>query len=230
MKKIVLILSMLFPSSMALANEIYIDQSGNNLDLTVTQSGTGNVIGTSAETVILEGDDMTFDITQTGDDNIIHAVIKGNTYTGLWSFTGNSNTVDLTCDETSGVNCETVTMNITVNGDSNTFQVYLGETADTSDLIAEWVVDGDSNAFVTNINGASVHVDITVDNSVSMAGGNTFNIDITGDGDATGHELVLDVTGGGSTYDIDQSGNLDDNIINITQVGDNAIVTISQSN
>ena len=112
------------------ANDIYIAQVGDNLDLDIVQDGSNNVIGTSQTDVTLDGDDMTFSITQQGDSNSIAAVIKGNTYTGTWSFIGNSNTVAMTCDQTSGVNCETVTTNITTNGDSNAFTIYAGETAD----------------------------------------------------------------------------------------------------
>jgi len=79
------------------ANDIYIDQVGDSLDLDIVQDGTGNVIGTSTTDVTLEGANMTFSITQTGNSNTIAAVIKGTTYTGTWAFTGDSNTVDLLC-------------------------------------------------------------------------------------------------------------------------------------
>jgi hypothetical protein len=40
----------------ALANDIYIQQSGDNLDLDITQDGQNNVVGTSSTAVSLTGD------------------------------------------------------------------------------------------------------------------------------------------------------------------------------
>ena len=111
------ILSLVLASA-AYANEIYITQIGDTLDLDITQDGTDNEFGDSTTDVTLDGDDMTFSITQTGNSNVIDAVIKGNTYTGTWTFTGNNNTVDLKCDDTSGTNCENVTLNIATVGDT----------------------------------------------------------------------------------------------------------------
>ena len=85
---------------------------------------------------------MTFAITQTGNTNTIDAKIKGNDYTGTWQFTGNSN-ADLTCDNTAGVNCETVTLNITTTGSTNIFDVFIGESNDAQNLVANFTVTGD---------------------------------------------------------------------------------------
>ena len=54
----VLFVSMLFFLSPAYANDIYIQQSGDNLDLDITQDGQNNVVGTSGTDVTLAGDDM----------------------------------------------------------------------------------------------------------------------------------------------------------------------------
>ena len=67
----------------ALANDIYIEQVGDTLDLDITQDGQDNVIGSSVQAVLLgqtgtAADTMTFDITQTGDYNTISAQIQGN--------------------------------------------------------------------------------------------------------------------------------------------------------
>ena len=106
-----LILSTVLASTLS-ANEIYITQIGDTLDLDITQDGSGNEFGDSTTDITLDGDDMTFSITQTGDSNVIDAVIKGNSYTGTWTFTGDSNTVDLECDSSGGVNCENVTLSL----------------------------------------------------------------------------------------------------------------------
>ena len=93
--KLFAILGVVLFTTMAFANDIYITQSGDSLDLDITQDGQDNVIGTSTTGVSLTGDDMTFAITQTGSYNTIAATIKGATYTGTWSITGDSNDIAL---------------------------------------------------------------------------------------------------------------------------------------
>ena len=139
------ILVSLFMSSSGLANDIYINQIGDNLDLDITQDGQNNQVGDSTTDVTLNGDDMTFAITQTGNNNDIAAVIKGATYTGTWSFTGDTNTVDLLCSSAAAGNCETVTLNITTTGDDNTFDFDIGETSDADSATVSFTVTGDNN-------------------------------------------------------------------------------------
>lgn len=226
---------MLMSGSSVLANEIYIDQIGDNLDLDITQDGQDNKVGTSTTDASLTGDDMTFAITQTGNFNEITATIKGTDYTGTWSFTGNNNTVDLLCSSTATGDCDTVTLNITTTGDDNTFDFDIGETADADSATVSFTVTGDDNIINTDIDGTSAALTVVMNNSSSLAttsansdAGNALNIDIDGDGDSDGHTVTLDITGGGSTYDINQSG-VNDNTVNATFNGDSQDVDITQS-
>ena len=229
--------------SLAHANEIYIEQIGDNLDLDITQDGQNNEFGDSTTDALLDGDDMTFAITQTGNTNTIDAKIKGNDYTGTWQFTGNSNNVDLTCDNTAGVNCETVTLNITTTGSTNIFDVFIGESADAQNLIANFTVTGDGNVLQTEVDGEDAVVTVVLNNSSSnssttlndqnsgnstQAGGNLVDIDISGDGDINGHKVILDVTGGGNKINVTQSG-IYDNTVNLDMTGDDGTVDITQS-
>ena len=245
MKKIiksVLICVSLLIAVPSYANDIYIAQIGDNLDLDIVQDGSNNVIGTSQTDVTLDGDDMTFSITQQGDSNTIAAVIKGNTYTGTWSFIGDSNSVTMTCDQTSGVNCENVTLNITTTGDSNEFVLQIGETADADAAQVDFTIDGDGNVLITDVDGTSAVVNVTIDNSATLStatssdstttytsgqGGVLVEIDQDGDG-TTGHSVTLDITGGGSNYYIKQSG-VNDNTVDATFSGDGHDVDITQS-
>lgn len=232
----------IFISSSVLGNEIYIQQVGDNLDLDITQDGQNNQFGDGTTGASLEGDDITFAITQTGNNNDIAAVINGNTYTGTWAFTGNTNTVDLVCDS-NGVNCENVKLDITTNGDTNTFDFDIGTSADAEDADISFVIDGDGNVLTAKVDGQSAKIDITADNSASNAsgtlnnqgtgfttgqGGNMIDIDVDGDGDADGHTIILDITGGGNLFTITQSGTYD-NKIDGTFQGDGLEVTITQS-
>jgi hypothetical protein len=177
---------------------------------------------------------MIFSITQTGNNNDIAAVINGNTYTGTWSFTGDYNTVDLMCDS-GGVNCENITLNITTTGDTNDFTFAIGGTSDSDGSTIAFTVTGDNNIIDTTVDGKSVALAVTINNSSSLATtsangdeGVAVTIDSSGDGNANGHSVTLSVTGGGSTYDINQSG-INDNTVNATFSGDNHDVDITQS-
>ena len=235
MLRILTILLMLMSGSSVLANEIYIDQIGDNLDLDITQDGQDNKVGTSTTDMGLTGDDMTFAITQTGNFNEIVATIKGTDYTGAWVFTGNTNTVDLACSATATGDCDTVTLNITTTGSDNTFDFDIGENNDADSATVTFTVTGDDSVINTDIDGTSAVLTVVMNNATSLATtstnsdqGNALNIDIDGNGDSAGHTVILDITGGGSTYDIDQSG-VNDATVNATFDGDSQDVDITQS-
>ena len=235
MKNFILTSMFILLSVPALANEIYITQVGDGLDLDITQDGSGNDFGDSTTDVLLNGDDMTFAITQTGNNNDIAAVIKGATYTGTWTFTGNTNTVDLKCSSASAGNCETVTLNITTTGDDNTYDFDIGESADADATSISFTVTGDDNIVNAAVDGESAAITVVSNNSTSLStnstagdAGNEFTFDIDGDGNTNGHTVNLTVSGGGSFYDITQGG-INDNTVDATFTGDDQDVTISQT-
>ena len=229
--------------STATANEIYIQQIGDGLDLDIVQDGTDNQLGNSTQSAVLEGVDMTFSITQTGDQNTIAATIKGATYTGLWSIVGDSNDIDLLCSSTAAGNCDTVTLNVDIDGDFTTLDFGIGETADATGSSIDFTIDGDGNVVEMTVDGQSADIDVVVDNTASASAtpgtngtltaatastGNVIDIDVTGDGDVIGHTIDLTITGGGSYYNITQSG-INDNMLTATFTGDNQAVDIIQS-
>ena len=235
-KKLIYVVSSIFiMTTNAWANDIYITQSGDNLDLDIVQDGQDNQFGSSTTGVTLDGDSMTFSVTQQGNFNTIAAVIKGNNYTGAWTFTGDTNTVDLLCDSTTGLNCEDATLNITTTGDDNNFKFYVGEVADADTLIANFTITGDNSDFQNDIDGKNATITLSSDNSSSLSAasvngdeGNFVDIDVTGDGDVNGNLINLTIVGGGSTYDISQSA-IYDNTVSATFTGDGHDVDITQS-
>ena len=233
MRQILLLVMLIMFGSTVYANEIYIDQIGDTLDLDITQDGQNNQFGDSTTDVSLTGDDMTFAITQTGNNNDIAAVINGNTYTGTWAFTGDYNTVDLTCDS-AGTNCENITLNITTTGDTNDYTFAIGGTSDADGSTINFTVTGDNSILNTTVDGKSVALTVSIDNSASLATtsansdeGVAVTIDSSGNGDVNGHTVNLDITGGGSTYDVTQSG-IYDNTVDATFNGDSHDVDIIQ--
>ena len=209
----------------AFANDIYIQQSGDNLDLDITQDGQNNVAGNSTTAMSLTGNNMTFSISQVGDGNVIEATINGATYTGNINLTGGLNTVDLDC--TSG-NCDTVSMSIDVTGDSADVTVNLGSTADASDYTGTIdITSAASETFTLTVNAAAADADIDITNSLGTVG-NTSSYTQTGDGDTNGHSLTHNHTGDGAVINMSQSG-IYDNKINVTTSGDNATIDITQT-
>tara|TARA_B100001057_G_scaffold482520_1_gene558003 strand:- start:6276 stop:7010 length:735 start_codon:yes stop_codon:yes gene_type:complete len=243
MRGILMIFAFLAMSGTAFANDIYIEQIGDTLDLDIVQDGSNNEFGDGTTDALLNGDDMTFSITQTGNLNTIDALIKGNNYTGTWVFTGNSNTVDMKCASTGGANCETVTVNIATTGNSNQYKVYIGENADADNLTANFTVTGDGNVIDVNNDATASDITVTLNNSSSTAsgtinnsgsglttgqGGNYVDIDQSGAGDSAGHSITLGVVGGGNNIKVLQSG-VGDNKVDMTMQGDSGDVNISQT-
>ena len=231
----------------AMANDIYITQVGDTLDLDITQDGSNNQFGDSTTGVTLKGDSMVFSITQTGDNNDIAALINGDTYSGTWSFTGDTNVVDFKCDSlgTAGAgNCETVDVDITTVGDDNTFKIYIGESADAGGADVTFTVTGDDNVVDADIDGVDSVVKVVVNNSSSTHSGGTtsstdaslsasdagniFDFNVDGDGDANGHKIDLTVTGGGNVFTITQSG-VADNVVDATFTTNGSKIDITQS-
>ena len=209
----------------AIANDIYIQQSGDNLDLDITQDGQNNQAGNSTTAMSLTGDSMTFSISQVGDSNVIEALINGTTYTGNINLTGGLNTVDLDCAAT---NCDTVSMSIDVTGDSADVTVDLGSTADASDYVGTIdITSAASETFSLTVNAAAADADIDITNASGLTG-NTSTYTQTGDGDSAGHSLVHSHTGDGAVINMSQSG-IYDNKIDVTTSGDNAAIDITQS-
>jgi hypothetical protein len=210
------------------ANDIYIQQSGNTLDLDITQDGQNNVAGTSSAGIVLQGNTMTFNIDQVGNSNVVSATIKGVTYTGNIDLTGDSNDVALLCSSASTGNCDTVSMSIDVTGSSADINVNIGEGADAENFTGTIDVTSAADETITlTANGKSAIADIDVTNSLGSAG-NTATYTQTGDGDVNGHTLTHSHTGDGAVSVISQSG-VYDNIISLTTSGDNAEINITQS-
>ena len=212
-------------ASSVMANDIYIQQSGDNLDLDITQDGQNNQAGNSTTAMSLTGDTMTFSISQVGDSNVIEALINGTTYTGNINLTGGLNTVDLDCAAT---NCDTVSMSIDVTGDSADITVDLGSTADASDYVGTIdITSAAAETFTLTVNAAAADADIDITNSSGLTG-NTSSYTQTGDGDSAGHSLTHNHTGDGGVINMSQSG-IYDNTIDVTTSGDNAAIDITQT-
>lgn len=223
----------------AMANDIYITQSGAGLDLELTQDGQNNVFGTSAARVVLTGTGAVWTMSQIGDNNVISATIKGSTYTGTWAITGTANDILFTCDAAGSSKCETVDVDIAINGDYANIDIKVGANAAATNTNLTLDIDGNYITFDADIDSVSSSqtaspVTVTLDNTcgtcgTASSGANniTMNYDVSGDGDAVGHKLVYHHIGTG-TVDIIQSG-VYDTVIDASITSTGADVDITQT-
>ena len=226
MKTIISVIMLIMMTTLSYANDIYVTQSGNALDLDITQDGENNTVGNSTTASASAGVTTVLNIDQVGDSNVITYQIAGATYTGVINLQGNSNNVDLNCD-TGGSNSSCGTANAVINftGSSNDIDLDIGLTssANTADVDLVGQSGSDSNVIAATVDGNSAILRITVNGDT-----NNYLIDIDGNGDSVGHTLIHTHTGGIADVDIVQSGT-NDNMITLTTSGDNADIDISQT-
>ena len=226
MKTIISVIMFLMMTTLSYSNDIYVTQSGNALDLDITQDGENNTVGNSTTASASAGATTILNIDQIGDSNVITYQIAGATYTGVINLVGNSNNVDLNCDSGgSNSSCGTANAVINFTGSSNDIDLDIGQTssANTADVDIVGQSGSDSNVVAATVDGNSAVLTITVNGDT-----NNYLIDIDGNGDSVGHTLIHSHTGGIADVDIIQSGT-NDNMITLTTSGDNADIDISQT-
>ena len=214
-------------------NEIYVDQSGDNVAIDIEQVGSSNMIGGLSSTTgsltaaILTGGSWTFDINQIGNSNkFLTDGILGSNLTGFFEFDGDSNDFEFSMD-TSGLNgADFVNAFVDITGGSNTFDIDLGQVSDVSYLDLDLIVDGDSNDFTFDIDSTNYtsYVDIFGDS-------NTMTLTKSGYGTGTGSSgyFYLDLNGSTNTIDIEQTSTLALDWLKIESDASNSNICVIQS-
>ena len=209
-------------------NEIFIDQSGATSNLDIEQvGGGGNIIGGadasagSMTALDLDGTTMTLDVLQKGASNKFLGDIWADTYTGYFSFIGDSNTFNMSTDETNATGADGSNVNVQVTGNTNTMTLNHAMTALAANLDLDWIIQGGGNSITAaiDVDGATNYMDID---------GNDNTVTYDGDGYAGGY-FYLDHTGGSRTFNIDQESTQDNDWLKILSVGSNGTVCVTQS-
>ena len=240
----ILVLSAMATSGYAVDNSIFIDQSGSNSNLTITQDGAGNTVkgldsngqpgirGIDAATI--KGDNVQLNVQQVGSGNSLALGIDGSTMNGYRNTTvnysataqsssalinvkGASNQIDVT---QTGNNSS---VDARINGGRSTISI---NSAGTSDSVTAGITGGDSsiNVNLSNTGGSNTITANTDSGNIGInvnGTGNTINAQQTGAGNS--------ITIGGYTSGSALTGN--DNNINIQQggVGNSANIGITGS-
>ena len=206
----------------ATTNSVFIDQSGDNPTVNMTQIGSGNKAGSALSPVYLRGIGQNIVTIQQGDNNVISTLQVTNGTTGSVGASvtieqiGNSNTVDAVCGDTS-TGCDRAKINWQFSGDSNSMY-YRGKG---SDLTSQVSVAGNGNAFNVSMIGDK-HSQI-----VSVSGdNNNFNLSQTSTG-ASGSSMLISQNGTGTTFNVQQSGAVD-NVLSINSVSNGGSFNILQ--
>jgi hypothetical protein len=218
--------------STATTNRIFIDQSGDNPNVNMTQDGSGNKAGSAQRPIYLRGIDQTVVTRQIGATNEINLEAVNNT-TGTGQGVnitiqqiGNTNIVDAACgygnasDGTTALSgCKAADLNWKFTGNSNDLQ-FRGTGDDIKSAID---VAGNSNVFRIDAIGDK-HTQ-----TIKVAGDtNTFNINQRSTG-AAGSSIWVDLVGNSNNLTIAQTGTID-NVLNIKSVSNSGTFNITQKN
>jgi hypothetical protein len=216
-------------------NRVFIDQSGDNPNINVTQDGNGNKQGSAARPIYLRGIDQTVVTRQIGANNEINLeVVNATTGTSVGATVtvqqiGDGNVVDAACgygtlgDGTTsiagGSGCKALDANWKFTGDNNDFQ-FRGKGEDIKSAID---VAGNSNVFRIDVLGDKHTQTMKV-----VGDTNTFNISQRSTG-AAGSSIWVDLAGNNNTMTISQTGSID-NVLNIKSVANSGTFNITQKN
>ena len=150
------------------SNDIYINQVGDDLDLSITQDGEDNSIGTSSTPASLDGDDIDVTIVQETDGASIGLSVDGN---------NNTMVVKQKCHN--GSLCNADAMDIDITGNNNSMELGQGYKITASDWLYDYVEHGGHNMELSVTgNDNSIRLSQRSQNSLSD---HNMDVDITGD-------------------------------------------------
>ena len=189
----------LLGTTAAWASDVYIDQAGSTTTIDITQTGSGNTVGSSGTASTIIGSNTDIDVTQTGASN--------------------------TADIETATGASDTKIDYTATGGSNILDVDISTATDTT---VTATITGDSNELTvcgSLATDAAAAASATCGTEVS-ANTTTTNVAITGDGNKVAAGLdsasaVNNITIGGNTVS-------DYNVVNLKQTGtDVPVVTLN---
>lgn len=183
---------MLFATN-TMANDIFIEQIGSLSDITLTQQGVDNRIGTALNPSFFGGSSNISTIEQIGSRNELDLLVNGDNTTVTLSTTGNDNSETINCGVKTAVTCNNTTINHSVSGDNNILNTTIGATTNS-----KMVVSGDSNAITHTSTSAGI---VSADLAVT---GSSNTIDLTQSG-TLDKAIKIESTGSNNNIVVNQS-------------------------
>jgi hypothetical protein len=201
----------------AAGNKIYVDQIGDGSNITMTQTGSDNGIGSTSTRSMFSGTNNTVTVSQIGKKNNQLIKIIGDGATLNSTITGNTNQVDIEC-----TSCTASNITSSVTGSSNLVTITSENLNNTA-----LTIDSDNNTVTLTNNTSSV---AGVNNTINISGGNGNQVilDQTGVAGILGHKVDLAVTGALNNVQIGQGGSVD-SVVNSTITGSSNTLIIKSN-
>jgi hypothetical protein len=213
-------------------NKIFLDQSGDNPNINMNQTGNSNRQGSTNRPIYLRGIGQTVTTIQTGNSNEIDlSVVNSTTGNGVSATVmiqqiGNSNKIDALCGTGTGSDgttvlsgCNSADLNWKFTGDSNILQ-YRATGDNQNSAIT---VNGNSNEFyidsLTEKNSQTIQV---------SGDSNTMNLKQNSTG-SSGSSIWIDLAGSSNQVNVTQSGTID-SVVNIKSISNSGTFNITQKN
>lgn len=249
------LIGLMFNPVLADDNEVLLDQTGDNLVLTILQAGYGNTLSgdaTQSTDLVLTGSSLILDLIQDGNNNDFFGtlVLDGSGSSVLdFYMIGDGNIWDINAPGTNSA--DNADMLSSITGSNNLFDVGIGESASAENLNFDLTIIGSGNDFDTsftnskvwasgtgtNNTGTSTMVGILIDSDNAI-----WNFEITGDDNElatnqsgnSGHSLTADITGSDGDFQFTQSMTTTctsacNGVIDVEIDSENASVSIKQS-
>jgi hypothetical protein len=212
----ILMLAVMPTLGYAVDNSIYIDQTGSNAVINITQDGAGNTVkaltSNRTDAAIINADGANIAITQVGSGNTVSLGVSASVTSGI--------STDITYSTgTNGTTNSTAIINVNAGGsqaDASKTSINVLQTGDSSKFEAD--VKGTGNSISATTAGPSDDV-----YSKMRGSSNTANISFSGTGGS--NQAILDQSGTGSNA-IGINASSTGNLFGITQTGSLNTVTI----
>ena len=199
MFKILAVTLALLWGTVTLANDVYVEQSGDSATVTITQDGTGNRVGAEFTPAIIKGDANTVTIDQIGSSNTLDMIINGSAVTAIVTTNGNYNQQTINCGTANSSTCGSSFIKQQVTGDYNTVTQSLVAAATQH---SEILITGDYNTVSHTTSGTAGHSGIiTVTGGIALAG-NTISLT---QGGSNAQQATITSTGNGNSITVTQS-------------------------
>ena len=199
-------------STGAWANDVYVEQIGDNAIVSITQTGAGNMVngnvggtGNVTDAALILGDFNDVTINQIGAGNTVSMIINnaanGTGATVVVSADGNSNTQTIGCGTALSSSCNASIIRSEITGNNNnTVQLLSGGVVQS-----KIAINGNWNNVTHTASGVGQHSgEITVSGSGSSSLANAVTLTQSG---ATAKNAVITSNGSNNNVIVTQSGN-----------------------
>ncbi len=180
-KLMAFVMSAMFWGSWASANEVYMEQVGDNTTVTILQDGNGNRIDDGiGGNAYIGGDNNVVAINQVGSNNSltlsVNSLLGGMSITS--TVTGDDNNQVIQCGSSNSASCNASTIVQGITGNSNNVSTLMTGGGTYSSNIG---VTGNYNNVTHNQSGAGAHTGtITVNSSGTSSTPNVVNLTQSG--------------------------------------------------